>query len=348
MKKRFFKIHHHNKHHNRTAVFSDKNEGVDTSGSTKRGARRYGRISQSLSVLLGLHGYMAREALKKMGNSPLTSLMSSIMIALAFALPALLYLLVINLQSLGQGWEGTPSVSLYLAQNIDASDISHIKDSLQKLPDIAEIYYISAAQGLDDLRSKVDVGSVVEELGFNPLPNVYRVIPVPGMSYRKMEDLADNLSQIPDVETVKLDKKWVQRLQAIVNIFRYGTIVLAVLFAAVVLLSVSNTVLQYIENAQSEIQVIKLVGGTDGFITLPFFYMGVFYGLFGAFLAMIVVWSVLSMMMPYALELSGLYESSFVPKAPGGSLFFLLLLSGALLGGSGAIVSSRKFLRHIL
>ena len=48
---------------------------------------------------------------------------------------------------------------------------------------------------------------------------------------------------------------------------------------------IGNTIRLDIENRRDEIEVTKLVGGSDAFVRRPFLYNGVWYGLGGALVA---------------------------------------------------------------
>ena len=61
------------------------------------------------------------------------------------------------------------------------------------------------------------------------------------------------------------------------------------LFALGVLVIVGNTIRLEIENRRAEIEVTKLVGGSDAFVRRPFLYNGVWYGLGGGLIAWLIV-----------------------------------------------------------
>lgn len=77
------------------------------------------------------------------------------------------------------------------------------------------------------------------------------------------------------------------------------------------LLVIGNTIRLHIENRRIEIEVIKLVGGTDAYVRRPFLYMGALYGLGAGLLA----WGILAFGLNWLNEavvgLSGLYGSDF-------------------------------------
>ena len=66
-------------------------------------------------------------------------------------------------------------------------------------------------------------------------------------------------------------------------------IALSVFLGLGVLLSIGNTIRLAIENRRAEIEVVKLVGGTDSFVRRPFLYLGFWYGAGGAVMAWLLV-----------------------------------------------------------
>jgi cell division transport system permease protein len=122
---------------------------------------------------------------------------------------------------------------------------------------------------------------------------------------------------------------------------------LTVLLVAALLLVIGNTIRLHIENRRTEIEVIKLVGGTDSYVRRPFLYMGALYGLGAGVLS----WGVLAFGLDWlndaVVKLAGLYGSDFalagVPVSDGVSL----LLGAVLLGYIGAWIAVARHLREL-
>lgn len=301
----------------------------------------------SFSYLKALHLQNAGESFRRLLDAPVSTLLNCLMIGVAFALPALMYLLVANLQVLGNGWEGQPRVSVYLETHLNRSQISTLRGDIANDPDVYSIAYISPEDGLISFQQKTDMKGVVDALGFNPLPGVIEVLPVPELSYDGMDELATRYQNAPGVIESKLDREWVQRLQSMIDLLDQFALLLCVLLGITVILAIGNTVRLGIESRRDEIRVIKLVGGTDGFVTLPFLYIGMWFGLGGALLAYVIVWGVLLGLMSNVLELAGLYDSSFSPQGPGLNVAMALIGSGVVLGVLGAAVSCHRHIRNI-
>ena len=115
------------------------------------------------------------------------------------------------------------------------------------------------------------------------------------------------------------------------------------LLVSALLLVIGNTIRLHIENRRTEIEVIKLVGGTDSYVRRPFLYMGALYG-FGAG---ILSWGVLAFGLDWlndaVIGLAGLYGSDFalagVPVADG-----LIVGLGAIGASIGIALMGGKFL----
>ncbi|AMO58400.1 permease-like cell division protein FtsX [Endozoicomonas montiporae] len=324
-----------------------KSPDIRQESDAERGAAKHEAGGFSFTYLKALHRQNAVESFRRLIQAPVSTLLNCLMIGVAFALPALMYLLIANLQVLGNGWEGNPRISVYLDADLNRSQIANIRAEIANDPDVDSIAYISPDEGLQEFQQKTDMQGVVNALGFNPLPGVIEVLPIPGLTYEEMDGLAERYQNVSGILESKLDREWVQRLQSIVDLLDQFALLLSLLLGITVILAIGNTVRLGIESRRDEIKVIKLVGGTDGFVMLPFLYAGVWYGLGGALLAYLVSWAVLLGLMSNVLELAGLYGSSFAPKGPGISVLLTLIFSGIVLGVAGAAVSCQRHIRNI-
>ena len=162
------------------------------------------------------------------------------------------------------------------------------------------------------------------------------------------EALSKQLSQYPQVEVVQLDSEWVQRLYAIMDIVRRAVVVLGLMLCVGVLLVVGNTIRLAIQNRRDEIVIVKLIGGTNGFIRRPFLYTGFWYGFIGGLIALVLVFISLLILSGPIENLAGLYQSNFALHTMDfGTIFTILVLSIALgLSGSwlavGRVARSRS------
>ena len=93
--------------------------------------------------------------------------------------------------------------------------------------------------------------------------------------------------------------------------------------------------------------IVKLVGGTDAFIRRPFLYEGLWYGLLGAAIALLLVLLSLSLLDGPVQRLAGLYESDFSLGVLDPLSLFGVALGGPLLGLVGAWLAVGRHLAEI-
>jgi cell division transport system permease protein len=121
----------------------------------------------------------------------------------------------------------------------------------------------------------------------------------------------------------------------------------AVLLGAGVLAVVGNTIRLEIYNRRAEIEVTKLVGGSNAFVRRPFLYTGLLYGLLGALLAAFLVWLALYLLDAPVSRLAASYGSSFRLLSPGWRELGILTGAGATLGIVGAWMAAARHLARI-
>ncbi len=114
-----------------------------------------------------------------------------------------------------------------------------------------------------------------------------------------------------------------------------------------VMVIVGNTIRLDIQNRRDEIEVTKLVGGSDAFVRRPFLYNGFWYGLGGAFTAWVITLVAIAVLREPIGRLAGLYGSSFQLGALGPEASAVLLLSGVALGWLGSYIAATRHLRKI-
>ncbi len=324
------------------------------SPSHRRHSREHKPRKRSLPGMDWLKNYLLRHAqtalfsLGRLYRTPVASLMTAAVIGIAFAMPAGLYLLVDNLQQLGQRWDGSASLSLFLKQDIREERAHNLAERLRTWPEIASVQLVTPDQALAEFRELSGFGDALDALESNPLPGVLTVKPSAGHGDAEQSGfLQDKLGRLPEVEIAQLDLQWVKRFGTMMEIAQRGILLVGSLLALAVLLTVGNTIRLDIFNRREEIEVSKLIGATNAFIRRPFLYSGLWYGLIGAGLAWLLVELAFWQLRGPVRQLAGLYQSEFALATFGLTEAFLLLLLGILLGLAGSWLAVGRHLSAI-
>jgi len=277
--------------------------------------------------------------------APLAALLTVAVIGVTLALPGGLYLAVDNVQRLARGLQANGQLSLFLKQEVTDDDAGKLADKIRRLAGVKHANVITRAQALAEFKRHSGFGEALALLDRNPLPAVVVVEPK-RLEPQALAQLATELGRDPRVEIVSLDLDWVRRLHAILEFAERAVAILAGLLGAAVLIIVGNTVRLAVLSRREEIEVTKLVGGTDAFIRRPFLYGGLAQGLFGGFAALLFVGVALAVLAGPAQELARLYGGRLQISGLAG-LALGLPLAGAALGWLGSRLAVGRHLRRI-
>lgn len=293
-----------------------------------------------------------RACLASLGSllrTPFASLMTAMVIGVALALPSGFHVLLSSVQSLASGWEGEMAqISLFLKPEIKEDAARNLAWRLRSMNDVAGVRYISPQQALEEFQRNSGLSDALAYLDENPLPAV--LVVKPGKNFAepdKVRGLVQRLQALPEVESTQLDWAWLERLHALVALADRGMALAGAVLALAVLFIVGNTIRLAIENRREEIIITKLVGATDAFIRRPFIYGGIWFGLAGGFIALLIVDGVLWGMRGPVARLAALYQSGFRLEMIGWAASLIVLLSGVALGWLGAWLALGKHLRRI-
>lgn len=287
-------------------------------------------------------------SLGRLTRHKLATALTILVIGVALALPACLYLLVTNAQLASGGWSGAVDLTVFLKQPTSPQEAKRTADRIGQRHDVAQVELVLADEALKEFRRDSGFGEAIEALNENPLPHTLVVRPAEGYtSPEHLDTLAEDLKALPSVDVVQLDTEWVQRLNAILDALRRGLLLFAAVLGLGVMVVVGNTIRLDIQNRRDEIEVTKLVGGSDAFVRRPFLYSGVWYGLGGAAMAWVITFAVLTALREPVARISLLYGSDFRLTGLDPKATLALILAGITLGWLGSYVSSTRHLRAI-
>jgi cell division transport system permease protein len=284
----------------------------------------------------------------RLARAPFATALTVLVIGLALALPLALGLFVSNAMSATGGFSGAVDVSVYFRPEVTLARVEELARTARARPGVAGIEVISSAEALKEFQQYSGFGAAVQALGANPLPNVLHVRPTAAASTpADLDALRHFLSSWPEVDLVQADAQWVLRFNAILELLRRVLGIAAAFLGVGVLAVIGNTIRLEIQGRRPEIEVVRLVGGSTGFIRRPFLYAGMLYGFGGAVLAWgMVETAVLVLSKPMA-ALAHLYGSSYSLSGPALAQVGIVLGAGLMLGWLGAWLAAARHLRGI-
>jgi len=305
-------------------------------------------LRDGASILFERHAQALLGSLGRLARQPFATLLTVLVIAIAIALPAALYLAVANMRVVTAGLDDTVQLSAYLTMATTPAEARKHARSIAELPGVAAAETVSPEEGLAEFRKLSGIGDALEALPENPLPWLVKVRPAPPRdTATAVEALAAEIRTMQGVDLVQADTAWVRRLHAIEDTLQQLVLVVAALLAAGVLGVVGNTIRLEIDGRRSEIEVTKLVGGSNAFVRRPFLYSGLWQGLLGGLFAAGLVVAGLAVLEPFVTRLAAAYGSPFVLQGLSIREWPLVIAGGAVLGFMGAWLAAAYHLRRI-
>ncbi len=316
----------------------------DSSGASQQSI---GRIQRFIAFWVN----NVRQIITSLGEiwrTPVASVMTILVMGLSLTLPATLHIIVKNVQSINVQWESASEISLILHDDLTEQQIASAVRRIGAYSEIESLRYISKEDALSEFKQLSGFGQALKYLNDNPLPASLIVTPQPDYRHAQAaKDLLYKLQKEREVDFGKLDIDWLARLNAIVSMLEESVITVAILLLVSVVLIIGNTIRLSIISRREEIEVMKLVGATEGFIQRPFVYTGIWYGLMGGLVAFVVLAFVVWWMQSALVEISGLYMSDFEVQGLNFSEFVTLMILASGLGFSGAFWSVHRHIKEI-
>ena len=301
---------------------------------------------RALGHYFGLHRSSLVGAIARLARQPFATGLTVLVIAIALALPAALRVAVSNVSTLSESWQSAADFTVYLKLDVSADAARRLVRTIDSRDDVAGVTYIDRDEALAEFRRQSGFGDTLAALDGNPLPHTLVVRPKSGVD-SDVAALAKAIEALPETDVVQVDTAWVARLRAMLALAGRLVDLATVLLGLAVAIVVGNTIRLEINNRSVEIEVTKLVGGTDGFIRRPFLYLGFCYGLAGAAVALLLVELGLLALSSPVRSLAALYGSGFALRGLTLAETGVLLLAGALLGWAGAGLAAARHLRAI-
>lgn len=298
--------------------------------------------------LMGIVSHL-RQAVSSLGElwrTPVWAFVTIAVLGVSMTLPATLHVLVKNLQQVSSSYDQSFEISLFLKNDVSETDIATLVTLLQADKEVAKVRLIDKTAAMTEFKQESGFGEAISFLDQNPLPDVLLVTPAQSQP-EAAEALLLKLQKERFVELAKLDISWLERLAALMSLVQQVVYTIAALLLSGALLVIGNTIRLLIMDKKAEIEVMKLVGATDAFIQRPFLYTGIWLGVFGGFLAFVVVELMLWWLQGAIATVTQLYQSDFVLNSLSLREFGYLMLIAVTLGLVGSYIAVRSHIKAI-
>jgi cell division transport system permease protein len=161
-----------------------------------------------------------------------------------------------------------------------------------------------------------------------------------------LNTLRDRVAAVHGVDEVRMDDSWFARLAALTGLVGQIAAMIGVLMVIAVFLVIGNSVRLSIFSRRDTINVMKLIGATDGFILRPFLNGGAMLGFTGALLSLILSEVLVLRLESVVTQVAQVFGTTFDLHGLGWDESLLLLIVSAMIGWIAAWLATVQHLRR--
>lgn len=283
--------------------------------------------------------YVLREAFAAIRRAPVLTALSAAMVALALLVVGLFGLVTFNLQQALARVEERVEVVAYVRDGARREEVAVAEEALLELDEVRSVTFLSKEDALAAAREEFpEFRDIFGDLAVNPLPASLEIELQTGFrSPEAIARVAGMASLYDFVEEVVYGQDWVNRLYVLRRVGAVATTILGLAFALVAALIIGTAIRIAVFARRDEIQIMRLVGATNGFIRRPFLVEGFLTGIAGGILAIGLTYA--AFLVGYRL----IFPLEWLPWSwvAGGAL------AGGLFGVLASTLAIRRHLREV-
>ncbi len=287
--------------------------------------------------------YFTRRALEGMARGPYVALVGTATIFVALFATGLLAGALGGAERLLAAWAGEVRISVYLEPG---SNLAAARAAVAAAAPGREVRAVPAAAAMRRLSEELgDEAHVLDGVGPSALPDSVDVV-APGIGLEQARRLAGRLRALPGVADVDYGNAWLEKLELLVSRARTAAVVLFAALALATAVLVGNTLRLAVFARREEIEILKLVGATDSFVSAPFLIEGLLQGVAGAVLAILALLALHASVVPRLQAAVPLASALRLEDTLPSELLLGLLAGGAVVGLLGSAMAVVRTLRR--
>lgn len=288
-------------------------------------------------------GYFWKETFYSLFRNKFMAVASVLTVTLSMFILGVFLCAVLNINHMATYLENQVEMTVYLKDGLNTDQVMAVGKKLKALPDLKEIKFTSKDQAMAEFKQRLgDQQGILDAINGNPLPSSYSTsFSTPA----SLKNAVNIVTKYQEVDSVQYGQDIIEQLYKVAQVIRIGGIILIVFLAGAELFIISNTIRLTVFARRREIQIMKYVGATNGFIRWPFIFEGMIIGFLGSGIAAFILWEGYKVVLMEMTQ-AGLVFIPMIALWPFiGYITVMLLAAGIIIGILGSTISLRKYMK---
>lgn len=290
--------------------------------------------------------YLTAQGIENIWRNRIMSFASFCVLMVSILTVGMASLFYMNLNSIIGSVAEKNEVIIYINDGTSKEDEDKLKNDIESIGNVTDIRFYSKEEALEDLKKQMpDYEILFDSLGEdNPLIDAYR-LRIKNVNH--MNETVDALENLDNVMKVRAPYDFVTILTQLRRIVSALALAIIAALAIVSVVIIYNTTKASVFSRRAEIQIQKYVGATNAFIKFPFFIEGMVTGIFAGIAAWFLTWisydSTVDLLINKVSVLNIIGGGSIATfRSISGIVALCYLVSGAVIGALGSIISTQK------
>ena len=289
--------------------------------------------------------YALREAVQGIVRTRNMSLISTVTISVALIMFGIVVIITLYANGVVNKVQKSEEINVYLKDVMTDAEMLALDETIESMSEVESTRIISKEDAAKEFE-KMFGSDLLLSLKENPLPRSIVITMAEGHRMSNdMEKLAQRIKSADNVESVEYGKELMSKLDIFFLIFIIVEAILIAFILAACILVISNTITLTLIARREAIEIMRLVGATDSFISKPFYIEGLLQGLVSGILTFLILYGIY-VWVQYAIPDIYVYTYMFgimeVKYFTYPSLVALIIPVGGFLGLLGSYVAVRR------
>jgi len=233
--------------------------------------------------------YLFNEGLLSLWRTKVPSIVSSLAISVSLIIVSITYSLYLNFEYMITDFKDSYKIEVFFNDDLSKKNCIESFNNILLINGIDKGQFIDKDMAANKFKREFqeDINDVI---GRNPLPmSAIYDISEESRDYNSIKSIVNEIEKNINVESISYEKDAMIQFDSLIKNILAFVFVISLLIILVAVFFVSNTILIIIYSKKRDIEILKLLGASNQFIKFPYYLEGIFQGIIGSLISLIIL-----------------------------------------------------------